>query len=137
MKPEHTEKQFKGILRIDTDENNSLRVVFEPVDATVWLRKSELSSLFQVNIQTVNNCLTSMLKEDIIDVKETCKYELYVSDNRIRYDVQEVNLEVILAMAFRINSPHAKILREWFIGRCLKPSLCDFPLSIKQNYSLN
>ena len=137
MKPKYTEKQFKGILRIDTDENNFLYVVFEPIDVTVWLRKSELPSLFNVNTQTVNSCLTSILKENIIDVKEACKYDLYVCGNRIRHDVREVNLEVILAMAFRINSPQAKILREWFIGRCLKPGLCGFPLDMEQGFSLN
>lgn len=137
MKSKHTEHQSKGILRIDTTDNSSFQVVFEPVESTVWLRKSELTTLFQVNIQAVNVCLTSIIKADIIDVDEACKYDLHVSGNRIRYDVRELRLDAIIAMAFRINSTQAKVLREWFIGRCLHPGISCFPFDIDLSCCLN
>lgn len=115
----------KGRLTIKMDKNNNPQVLFEPINGTVWLRKAELPSLFGVRVQTIQACLNSILKEGIIDVEKTCKYELYVRGNRVRYDVREVNLEVIIAMAFCIRSPQVEVFRGWFIQRCLYPGISN------------
>lgn len=109
----------KGILRIDTGENKLCKVVFQPAGGTVWLCKAELASLFGVYILTINACLDSICKEKSIDIEKCCKYELYVCGKHVRYDVREVNMEMVIAMAFRIDSYNAKVLKEWFIRRCL------------------
>ncbi len=133
MKTEH-----KGILRIETGEDNSTEVIFEPVNATVWLHKAELPALFGINSQKVNACINAVLNGNIADKQETCRYGLYVGGNRIKYDVCEVRLEVVITMAFRIDSFRAKILREWFITRCLNYGLCDIlPVDMGQNFYLN
>ncbi len=124
----------KGILRIETDENNSgfQRVVFEPVNSTVWLRRSELSSLFGVYQQKINACLNSLIEDNFFNVDEVCRHERYVSGSRVKYDVKEVRLEVVIALAFRISSPRATLLREWFIGRSLQWGICVFPSDVEQ-----
>ena len=129
----------KGTLRIETDGNNpnSGKVVFEPADSTVWLHKSELPALFGVCRQKIEACMDLLLKGNFFNVDEVCRYDLYVSGNRIRYDVQEVRLEVVIALAFRIDSPHAKILREWFTGRSLQPGICVFPPDMEQGLCWN
>lgn len=129
----------KGILRIETDGNNPTirKVVFEPVDSTVWLHKAELSVLFGVYRQKITACLDLLLEGNFFDKKEVCRYELYVSGTRIRYDVQEVRLEVVIALAFRIDSPRAMILREWFIVRSVQPGIYVFPSDMEQGVYWN
>lgn len=128
----------RGILRIEQEENNSYRIVFEPVNSTVWFFQSELPALFNVSAGTIHACLDLICKEKVIDVERSCKYDLYVRGERIRYDIREINLEVVIAMALRIGSPHAKLLREWFIRRCLYPGIDILsPLSEIQNFCLN
>lgn len=128
----------KGVLRIDRDENNSLQVIFKPVNSTVWLFQSDLPALFNVSAGTIHACLDLICKEKVIDVGKSCKCDLYVRGERIRYDIREINLEVVIAMAFRIGSPHAKILREWLLRRCLYPGIdISSPLSETQNFCLN
>lgn len=127
----------KGILKIETNENQEAKVLFEPVNGVVWLSKSELPELFGVNLQTIHACVESIFKTKLFKEKEVSQYDLYVSGNRIKYDMREFRFEVIIAMAFRIDSPKAKILREWCIGQCFKPTLFDFPSDDQQNYSLN
>jgi hypothetical protein len=132
------DRSNKGILRIEQGEDNSYRIVFEPESSTVWLRKAELPSLFDVRVQTINACLNAIIRENTVDVRETCRYNLYVNGSRIRYDVREVRFEVVIAMAFRIGSLHAKALREWFIGRCLHPGIdVSVPLSGTADFCLN
>jgi hypothetical protein len=131
-----TNNNNRGILRIDTGENNLFKVIFQPAGDTVWLRKEELASLFHVNIQVINAKLDTVFTENTVDVEKSCKYKLYAGGNRIRYDVREVNLEVVIAMAFRIASPNARILREWFIRRCIY-GVDNIPLPEIQNFHLN
>ena len=125
----------KGKLAITVDDNGSPQVIFEPVNGTVWLHKSELSSLFCVTRQTVNASLNSLSRGGIVDIKKTCFSELCVSANHVRHDLREVNMEVIIAMAFQISSPQAKILRKWFVRRCLY-GIGIVPLEM-QNYHWN
>ncbi|SHG08187.1 hypothetical protein [Dysgonomonas macrotermitis] len=133
-----SENPNKGILKIEQGENNSYKIVFEPVNATIWLRKVELPSLFDVSVQKINACLNVILKEKTLNVQETCKYDLYASGTRIRYDIREVNLEVVIAMAFRIDSRHAKVIREWIIRRCLHPGISDcLPPYMEQHLGMN
>ncbi len=133
-----TNNNNRGILRIDTGENKLCKVVFQPAGGTVWLRKAELPELFGVNVQTINACLDSICKEKSFDIEKCCKYELYVCGKHVRYDIREVNMEMVIAMTFRIASPNAGILREWFIRRCIHPGLCDIPLSgVGQGFCLN
>jgi len=134
-----TEHNTKGILRIEIDENNSNseRVVFEPVGSTVWLHKSELPTLFGVYGQKINTCLDSLIEGNFFNVDEVCRHELYVSGTRVKYDVQEVCLEVVIALAFRISSPRAMLLRKWFIGRSLQPGIGVFPPDMEQGVRWN
>lgn len=127
----------KGQLTITMDGNNNPRILFEPINGTVWLRKAELPSLFGVRVQTIQTCLNSILKESVVCVEETCKYELYVSGNRVRYDVREVNLDVIIAIAFRIRSLQTEVLRDWFIQRCLYPGISNHLPDMEQRADWN
>lgn len=133
------DKSNKGILAITTDQNgNPTRVIFEPVDSTVWIQKSELPALFGVYIQTINACVESIFKEKLFNKDQVSKYDLYVSGNNIKYDMREFRLEVIIALAFRIDSPNAKILREWVVGRCMYPNISNsLPLETDQQVGLN
>jgi hypothetical protein len=120
----------KGKLAITIDGNGNPYVIFEPVNGTVWLYKSELPSLFCVTIQVIKAGIDSIVKENIIDVEKSSKYELYIGCRRIKYDVREVSLDIIIALAFRIDSPNAKFLREWFIEQLLCPKLINLHIPI-------
>jgi hypothetical protein len=109
----------KGILTIKTDNNNNKSVVFNPVSGTVWLRKCELIELFGVYRQTIDACIQSMSKANMFDMETVCKCNCIVKAGRIEYEPYEFSFEFVIAMAFRIGSGNAKILREWILGKIL------------------
>lgn len=128
----------KGTLKIVKDLNDTDRVVFKPINNTVWLHKSELIALFEVSPQAIHACIESIFKGKMFREEDVSKYDLYVSGNSIKYDMREFNLEVIIAMAFRIDSPAAKVIRDWFISQSLTPKLTDFRfVDTEQNYCQN
>lgn len=114
-----------GKLAIITDKKGNPSVIFEPVNDTVWIQKSELPALFGVYQQKINACLNSIFKTKAFRPKEVSKYDLVVRGNAIRYDMQSFRLEVIIALAFRLHSPNAEILKQWVISRILKSGLVN------------
>lgn len=129
----------RGKLYIETDGNNKHTITFEPINNTVWMNKAELVELFGVYIQTINSHIEAIYKTKAFREEDTSKYDLYVSGNRIKYDMREFNLEVIIALAFRIDSWQAKVFRGWIINKLLNcNSIVEYPLSgEEQNHLLN
>jgi hypothetical protein len=124
----------KGELSIKTGVNDETIVEFFPVNDTVWMDKNELCELFGVYLQGVNNTLDAIFKTEIFHVEDVCKYHRVVKGSRISYEITEVKMEVIIAMAFRVDTFYARRLREWFMGRALSakkvvPSLLDYTLN--------
>lgn len=129
----------RGKLYIETDGNNKHTITFEPINNTVWMNKAQLVELFGVYIQTINSHIEAVYKTKAFREEDTSKYDLYVSGNRIKYDMREFTLEIIIALAFRIDSWQAKVLREWIMASFIRGNLAvDYLLlDSKQNFALN
>jgi len=128
----------KGTLRIEMDNECRKSVVFNPVNGTVWMSKCELIELFDVYRQTIDACIQGIIKANTFDMETVCKCDLTQRGNRIEYIPYEFSLEFIIAMAFRIKSENAKLLRGWFLRDVLRPKVVfvQVPMS-KQNHLWN
>lgn len=122
----------KGFLSIETGSNDRKRVIFSPINGTVWLTKCELIELFGVYRQTVNACIDAIFQANTIHAEEYCKCNLIASTgkNGIKYDPYEFNLMFVISMAFRIDSENAEILRKWIVNRVLVEKTVFLPMSI-------
>lgn len=131
----------KGILSIETDSDNRKKVIFYPVSGTVWLTKCELIELFGVYRQTVDACIDAIFKANVFHAEDNSKCHLIASTGKggIKYDPYEFNLMFIIAMAFRVDSESAEILRKWIISRMLVEKTVFLPMSVMniQNYEWN
>lgn len=128
----------RGSLSIEMDGNNNPKVRFEPVNGTIWIHKSELPALFGASQQMINACVDSIFKAGLFTREEVSRYDLYVSGKRVKYDLREFRLEVIISLAFRIHSPRAGILRKWVVEQCSGTAQINFQqIDTSQNYSLN
>lgn len=131
----------KGVLTIETGINKHKRVIFSPVNGTVWLTKYELVELFGVYRQTVNACIDAIFKANVFHAEGYCKCNLIASTGKsgIKYDPYEFNLMFVISMAFRIDSENAEILRKWIVNRVLIEKTVFLPMSTMntQNYEWN
>ena len=128
----------KGTLKIRMDNECRKFVVFNPINRTVWMRNCELIELFDVYTQTIDDCIQGIIKANVFDIETVCKCDLTQRGNRIEHIPYEFSLEFIIAMAFRINSENAKLLREWFLREVLRPKGVFVQVLIgKQNYQWN
>jgi hypothetical protein len=128
----------KGVLSIQINGNNEMCVVLKPVDDTVWMDRNELRELFGCRLRDIDESLETIFKKKMFRVEDTCRYHIIAGGKRISYDITDVNLSIIIALAFIMTTPQAEVLRTWFVRQFLKIRKLDIPfIDIGQNFLLN
>jgi hypothetical protein len=115
----------KGLLSICINSNNKMGVIFKPINGTVWMDRHELCELFGCYMKDVDRCLGDIFERKMLRVEDNCKYHIIAGGRRISYDITDVNLTVIITMAFRLETPESKTLRMWFIEEFTKMKYLD------------
>jgi hypothetical protein len=128
----------KGLLAIQIDSNNEMKVLFKPINGTVWMGRNELCELFGCYMKDIDLCIGDIFGKNMLRVEDTCKYHIVAGGRRVSYDITAVNLSVIITMAFQLATPEAKTLRMWFVEQFDKMKCLDVPFfDIGQNFLLN
>jgi hypothetical protein len=115
-----------GKLYIQEKENGKPEIIFEPVNGTVWLSASDIGKLLGSYSVAISNHLRAIFKSGVLREDDVCYCQRYSNGN----SVDLYNLEVILALAFRIHSPNADLLRQWAIERIIGEKVKIEPLII-------
>ena len=88
-------------------------VIYAPHLGEVWMTAWEIAELFYVSGVTVKNTIKRIWKQGALKEFETCRY--IKLDNGNSADVY--NLEMVMAIAFQIDTFQAKLFREWIVGK--------------------
>jgi hypothetical protein len=89
-------------------------------DETVWLSQALMSELFQKDVRTINEHLGNIFDEEELSREATIRKFRIVRQEGARQVAREVehyNLDVILAVGFRVCSHRGTQFRQWAIGR--------------------
>jgi len=91
-------------------------IVSLPQSGNVSMKAFEIASLFEVYVREINNHAKAILKSGIIQADVSCPAT--VIGNTIMPDVY--GLDMITALAFRIQSHKAEVFRNWLIKQAVK-----------------
>ncbi len=80
---------------------------------TIWMRDFEIAELFGVMLPTIKSNIRAILKLGV--VKADLQHGGVVYGNHILPDY--FSLDMIMALAFRINSLNVKLFREYMLGK--------------------
>jgi len=128
----------KGSLQIRMDSTNTPKVKFCLHNDTIWLNKNELCELYGCYMKDIDKYLEEIFKKEMFRIEDTCHYHIIAGNKRISYEVTEVNLTVIISLAFMMKTPQAGILRSWFIEQVIKNKALNMPIvDIGENFLLN
>jgi hypothetical protein len=86
-----------------------------PTNAEIWMTQHEIADLMQCFVAKVNANVRSILKSGILDERKACLTHTYKNGN----SVEQYNLEMITALAFRIKSRNTEIFREWLMRKAI------------------
>jgi hypothetical protein len=79
----------------------------------IWMTAWEIAELFDVTVSAVNSAVKAICKSDVLNDYEVCRY--IKLDNGLSADVY--SLEIIIPVAFRLNTYHAHLFRRWLMDK--------------------
>ena len=81
----------------------------------VWMTATEIAGLFHAGVPAVNAAIKAVRKSDVLNDYEVCRYMQL--ENRLYADVYA--LEIIIPVAFRLNTYNTHLFRTWLVGKAL------------------
>ena len=113
--------------KITISENGIITLPGNPVE-TVWMRDFEIAELLGVMLPTIKSNIRAILKSGV--VKVDLQHDGVVYGTHILPDY--FGLDMITALAFRINSLKAKLFREYILGKLYAVNTQSIPNVIIQ-----
>ncbi len=101
-------------------EDGRTRVEVRLDGETVWLTQAALAELYQTTIPNINIHIRNILDERELDESATIKQYLIVraeGTRQVERQVKFYNLEMILAVGYRVRSPRGTQFRRWATER--------------------
>ncbi|MYA37107.1 MAG: virulence RhuM family protein [Candidatus Dadabacteria bacterium] len=99
-----------------TSDDGRTRVDLRVDGPTVWLTQLEIADLFQTTKQNVSLHARNIFSENELNPESTVKESLTVrseGNREIRRKIQLYNLDLILAIGYRVRSPRGTQFRQW------------------------
>ena len=103
----------KGELILYTTEDGAAAIKLRVADGTVWLTQLELAELFQTTKQNISLHVRNVLAEGELEAEAVVKEDLTTAADGKRYRTQLYNLDLILAVGYRVRSPRGTQFRQW------------------------
>jgi len=105
-----------GELILYTTEDGNAAIRLRAEDGTVWLTQLDMATLFATTKQNVSLHIKNILAEGELTEVATVKESLTVQTEggrQVRRSVLLYNLDMILAVGYRVKSPRGTQFRQW------------------------
>ena len=112
------DKENKLILYKDEEGRVSVNTRF--ADEDVWLTQEQLATIYQTTQENVSMHITNIYTDNELDKEGTYKKFLLVRQEgkrQVRRNIDHYNLDVIIALGYRVQSPIAVRFRRWATQR--------------------
>jgi hypothetical protein len=84
---------------------------------TIWLTQKLMADLFQKDVRTVNEHIQTIIEEGELSADSVIrKFRITAADGK-GYETQHYNLEVVIAVGYRVKSPRGTQFRQWATAR--------------------
>ncbi len=110
--------------------SDQIRVLLE--GETVWLTQNLLAELYQTSKQNISYHIKSIYEEGELAPEATVKKYLTVrqeGSRTVRRPIEHYNLDVIIAVGYRVKSPVATRFRQWATARLREYLVKGFTLN--------
>jgi hypothetical protein len=105
-----------GEIILYTAEDGSAVIQLRAEEGTVWLTRTEIADLFQTTPQNITLHIQGVYEEMEADLESTSKDYLLVQTEggrRVQREVKLYNLNMILAIGYRVRSSRGTQFRKW------------------------
>ncbi len=98
---------------------------------TVWITQAQMAELFQTTPQNITTHIASIYRDSELDEAATCKEYLQVraeGDRQVQRSLKHYNLDMILAVGYRVRSDRGTLFRQWATARLSELLIKGFTL---------
>jgi len=106
----------EGELILYSTEDGAATIGLRAVDGTVWLSQREIAELFDKDVRTVNEHIHNIFDQGECDPGATIrKFRMVRTEGarQVEREVDGYNLDVILAVGYRVRSARGTQFRRW------------------------
>jgi hypothetical protein len=89
--------------------------VFLPQSDAIWMTQYEIANLFECFISKISSNIRAILKTGVLNQNKVCRMYNFKNGN----SVEQYNLEMIMALSFRIESQNSEVFRGWIIKKMI------------------
>lgn len=93
----------------------------------IWMTEAEIVELFGTTAGAVNSTIKAIIKSDALNDYEVCKCIRLDSGN----SADVYNMEVVVVLAFRLNTYPASVFRKWLVKTATAPRRTTPPIVIR------
>ena len=96
------------------DNPESIEMRYE--DENIWLTQKLLSTLYEVNLATINEHIKNIYNDNELEENRTIrKFRIVQNEGnrQVSRDVNHYNLQMIIAIGFKVNNERAVQFRKW------------------------
>lgn len=104
-----------GELVVYRGDDGSSHVQLRAVEGTVWLTQAQIAELYDTSVSNIAHIMRRVLDDGevtpaTIDSESKVQQE---GSRTVRREVKIYNLDMVLAVGYRVTSPHAVHFRQW------------------------
>ena len=93
------------------DDKNSVEVRYE--NENIWITQKMLAILYEVDVRTINYHIKKIFEDsELTEDSVIRKFRITAEDGK-SYDTMHYNLQMIIAVGFKVNSERAVQFRKW------------------------
>jgi len=99
------------------NENGNIKVDVTFEDKSIWLSQSQLCKVFSKSKSTISEHIANIFKENELEEYSVVRnFRTTASDGK-SYNINYYNLDMIIAVGFRVKSPEGTQFRQWATQR--------------------
>ena len=95
------------------DDNISLDIAVSPEEQTIWMNQNQIAILFDSTQPNISMHIKNIIEESELDFNSVHKDFLYTASDGKSYYVSFFNLDMVLAIGYRIKTKRAIEFRRW------------------------
>ena len=96
-------------------KNSKGNIVVDAIykDETLWLTQKGMAKVFDVQVPAISKHLKNIFEEDELNKNSVVSKMEITADDGKNYNTEVYNLDVIIAVGYRVNSKKATEFRIW------------------------
>lgn len=95
------------------NNNLELEISISPKEETVWMSKEQIACLFNRDRTVISRHIKNLFSDGELIEKQVCAKNARTGPDGKNYIVEYYNLDVIIAVGYRVKSPNATVFRKW------------------------